>query len=276
MKQIAITGGKGGTGKSTYSVLLAKRLLAKGKKVILVDCDVECPNDYLLLGQKISEPKSFVYAKFPVLDKAKCNKCGQCVKVCRSHAVFEAPGKYPVFLPELCSACGACWLVCPQKAIRTKKIKTGQIFVNKINRNFALITGLAKPALEETGPVVNELKRFALEFASQQKVDIVLFDTAAGTHCPVITAVMNTDLAYVVTEGTPMGAYDLGLILDLLKKLKVPVKIILNQADLGKKELIQPVMKKFDIKKINQEIPYSKKLVKAYSTGNLLGFKLQI
>ena len=108
MKQIAVTGGKGGTGKSTYSVLLANKLLKDGKKVILVDCDVECPNDYLLLGQKLERPESFVYAKFPVLDKTKCDKCGQCVKVCRSHAIFQAPDKYPVFLPELCSACGAC------------------------------------------------------------------------------------------------------------------------------------------------------------------------
>jgi len=52
IKKIAITGGKGGTGKSTVAVLLANELVRKGKKVILADCDVECPNDYLLLGQK--------------------------------------------------------------------------------------------------------------------------------------------------------------------------------------------------------------------------------
>lgn len=274
MKKIAITGGKGGTGKSTYSVLLANKLLKEDKKIVLVDCDVECPNDYLLLGQKLVKPRSFIYAKFPVLDKTKCNKCGQCVEVCRSHAIFRAPDQYPVFLPDLCSACGACWLVCPQKAITTKDVKTGQIFINKINENFALITGLAKPALEETGPVVSELKEFALNFAKKNKADVILFDTAAGTHCPVITALLGCDLAYAVTEGTPMGAYDLALILDLLKKLKIPVNVVLNQADLGKKELIQSILKKFKLKKISQDIPYSKELVKAYSQGRLLNFNL--
>ena len=274
MKKIVITGGKGGTGKSTYSVILVNRLLKQNKRVVLVDCDVECPNDHLLLGQELNKPKGFVYAKFPVLDKNKCKKCGQCVKVCRSHAVFQAPGQYPVFLPELCSACGACWLACPQKAIKTKKVKTGQIFVNKINNNFTLITGLAKSALEETGPVVTAVKKYALNFAQKQKIGVVLFDTAAGTHCPVISALLGCDFAYVVTEPTPMGAYDLRLILDLLKKLKVPAKTVLNQADLGDKSKVSQILKDFKVKRITEEIPYSKKLVTAYSQGKLLGFQL--
>ncbi len=52
IKKIAITGGKGGTGKSTFSVLLANKLIKQGHRVALVDVDVECPNDYLLLNQK--------------------------------------------------------------------------------------------------------------------------------------------------------------------------------------------------------------------------------
>ena len=265
-KQIVVTGGKGGTGKSTVAVLLANKFVKEGKKVILVDCDVECPNDYLLVGQQLDKPVDFIYAQFPKLIKSKCKKCGLCAKTCKSNAVFQAPGKYPVFLPELCSACGACWLVCPEKAIKPKKVKTGKVFASKIKNDLWLITGEAKPALEETGPVVAKVKKFALNFAEKKKADIILFDTAPGTHCPVIQAVLDTDLAYVVTEPTPMGAYDLNLILDLLKKLKVPAKIILNQADLGNKEKIKKIVRKYKTK-IAEEIPYSKKLVKAYSKG---------
>lgn len=89
MKKIAITGGKGGTGKSTVAVLLAADFLRKGKKVVLVDCDIECPNDYLLIGQKLNKSVKKVYAKFPKLDKKKCKKCGLCVKTCRENAVFS-------------------------------------------------------------------------------------------------------------------------------------------------------------------------------------------
>jgi len=49
MKIIGITGGKGGTGKSTVATALAFEL-GKNKKVLLVDADVDCPNDHLLLS----------------------------------------------------------------------------------------------------------------------------------------------------------------------------------------------------------------------------------
>ncbi len=273
IKTIAITGGKGGTGKSTVAVLMANNFVKKGKKVVLVDCDVECPNDYLLIGVKIQKSEKKIYAEFPTLDKTKCKKCGLCVTTCRSNAVFQAPGEYPIFIKDLCSGCGACWIVCPHKAIQPKKEEVGQVFLNKIKKDYWLVTGVAKPGLEETGPVVTQTKKFALNFAEKIKADYVLLDTAAGTHCPVISALLDCDLAYAVTEPTPMGVYDLNLILDLCQKLGVPVKVILNQADLGDKRKISSILRKYKIK-IEKEIPYSKKIVKAYSKGKLLNFNL--
>jgi len=273
IKTIAITGGKGGTGKSTVAVLMANNFVKKGKKVVLVDCDVECPNDYLLIGVKIQKSEKKIYAEFPTLDKTKCKKCGLCVTTCRSNAVFQAPGEYPIFIKDLCSGCGACWIVCPHKAIQPKKEEVGQVFLNKIKKDYWLVTGVAKPGLEETGPVVTQTKKFALNFAEKIKADYVLLDTAAGTHCPVISALLDCDLAYAVTEPTPMGVYDLNLILDLCQKLGVPVKVILNQADLGDKRKISSILRKYKIK-IEKEIPYSKKIVEAYSKGKLLNFNL--
>jgi len=273
MKKIVITGGKGGVGKSTVAILFADKLVRENKKVILCDCDVECPNDYLLLGQKLAKPIEKVFAEFPKLIKKKCKKCGLCAKTCRSNAIFQAPGKYPVFIKDLCSACGACWIVCPYGAIGPQKEETGQIFTNRVKNNFWLVTGMAKPGLEETGPVVTEVKKFALKFAERNKVNVTLFDTAPGIHCPVVSALLNCDLAYCVTEPTPMGAYDLNLILDLCQKLKVPAKVILNQADLGDKRKIEKIAKKFKTK-VEKEIPYSRKLVEAYSKGKLLNFRL--
>jgi len=273
IKKLAITGGKGGTGKSTVAILLANKLVKTGKKVILCDCDVECPNDYLLLGEKLKKIQKKIYGEFPQLVKKRCKKCGLCVKTCRENAIFQKPGEYPIFIKDLCSGCGACWIVCPNRAIKRKKEEIGKIYLNKI-KDFYLITGLAKAGLEETGPVVLKTKEFALDFAKKIKADYILFDTAAGTHCPVISALLGCDFAYAVTEPTPMGAYDLNLILDLCKKLKISVKIILNQANLGDKKRVQKIAKKFKIK-IEKEIPYSKEIVEAYSKGDLLNFKFQ-
>jgi len=273
LKKIAISGGKGGVGKSTIAILLANQFAKKENKVILCDCDVECPNDYLLIGEKLKKPKEKVYTEFPKLIKKKCKKCGLCGKVCRNHAIFAPMGKYPIFVKDLCSGCGACWIVCPFGAIKSKKEKVGQIFVNKVQDNFWLVTGQVEPGLEETGPAVSQTKKFALKLAEKQKVDFIFFDTAPGTHCPVISAILDCDLAYAVTEPTPMGAHDLNLILDLCQKLKVPAKVILNQADLGDKKRIEKIVRKFKIK-IEKEIPYSKKLVELYSKGKLLDFEL--
>ena len=89
IKKIAVTGGKGGTGKSTVAILLAGYLVKKGKNVVLVDADVECPNDHLLLGKKLDKPIKAIYNDVPELNKNKCRQCGQCVSVCRSHAITQ-------------------------------------------------------------------------------------------------------------------------------------------------------------------------------------------
>jgi len=289
IKKIGITGGKGGTGKSTFAILLSLELIKKGKNVILCDCDVECPNDYLILGKKLTKPVKNIFAEFPLLIKKKCKKCGLCVRSCRQNAIFQPRSKngnldYPVFIKDLCSGCGVCSFVCPFGAIKPKKEKTGEIYVNQIKysssnktkeikRNFWLITGLANAGLEETGPVVSETKKFALDFAKNNKADYIIFDTASGTHCPVISALLGCDFAYCVTEPTPIGANDLNLILELCEKIKIKAKIILNQANLGNKKAIENIAKKFKTK-IEREIPYSEKIAKLYSTGQLLKIKL--
>ena len=139
MEKIAVTGGKGGTGKSTFAILLANKYLKENQKVLLCDLDVECPNDHLLLGQKLGQPTVSVYTQFPTLDEEKCQKCGLCVKNCYNHTIFQAPGKYPTFLRDLCSGCGACWHICPHGAIKKVDEKIGEIYLNKINNNFYLV-----------------------------------------------------------------------------------------------------------------------------------------
>jgi MinD superfamily P-loop ATPase len=268
MKKIASTGTKGGVGKSTFAILLAYKL-SKNKKVVLCDCDVECPNDYLIINQKLKNPDN-IYQEYPVLDEKKCVKCGLCSKTCKENAIFSVKDKYPIFIYDLCTACGACMIVCPNRAIKTRKQKSGESFINKINNNFWLFTGRSKPGITETGPIVSEVKSRAIKFAKDKKVDYIIFDTAPGMHCSVIQALLDVDKAYAVTEPTPLGAHDLSLILELLKKLKVSSEIVLNKADVGNKKLIEDIAKKFRTK-ISVEIPYSEELVKAYCGKDLGG-----
>jgi flagellar biosynthesis protein FlhG len=47
---IAITGGKGGVGKTSVSLKLAKEMAAQGSKVLLIDCDYNLSNTAIRLG----------------------------------------------------------------------------------------------------------------------------------------------------------------------------------------------------------------------------------
>lgn len=267
MKIISSTGTKGGVGKSTFAILLAYKFFREGKRVVLGDLDVECPNDHLLMGKELQDPQP-IYQAFPTLNKEKCEQCGVCANTCRENAIFWVKGDFPQFLPDLCSGCGACWLACPYDAIETEDEITGESFITKIQENFWLVTGRSEIGVIETGPLVREVKARALKLAHEQQVDYLLVDTAPGTHCSVINALMGSDKAYAVTEPTPLGAHDLQLILQLLQKLEVPTEIVLNRADVGDKTRVQEIAEKFG-KKIVIEIPYSVELVKAYASQNL-------
>ncbi len=266
-KKIAITGGKGGTGKSTISTALAVEL-AKDKKILLIDADTDCPNDHLILSIKRKKQKD-VFQAIPKWDFSKCTKCGRCAEVCRENAILSVKDKYPIFVQDLCIGCSACMLACPTKAISKDKQIIGQIYSGK-NYNINYTGGEMRPGYEEASPIVNALKKFS--FQKQENYDYILIDTAAGTHCSVISALLGCDLALAVTEPTPLGAADLKLILKLCKKLKVPAVIVLNRADIGDKTLIQEAAEEYNTK-IIAEVPYKKEILESYSRGKPIQHK---
>jgi len=267
VKVIASTGGKGGTGKSTFAVLLSLKL-SKSNRVLLVDADVECPNDHLLLNKTLENGKD-VFTEIPRLVKEKCKKCGKCVEVCRFHAVFLIKGSFPTFVEDLCSSCGACWLFCPFKAIYPEKKSIGKIFTNRVNENLWLITGRSNINVANTSEVVKELIKEATKFAEGNGIEYMIVDTSVGTHCNVIHALVSADKIYVVTEPTPLGAYDLRLILKVIKRLgKEEVEIVLNRADVGDEKEINEIAEEFSVP-ISLRIPYSEELFKAYCEGDL-------
>jgi len=269
MRTIAVTGGKGGTGKSTVALLLTIKAINKGLSVVVVDADVECPNDYILLN-KTSLGSSILEVKvpYPKIDLKKCNRCGECVKLCRANAIITKKEGTPILQEDLCSSCGVCWNICPQNAInKTEKI-VGDIYKQKISKNLTLITGQSYVGLRETSSVVSSLR----EYIKNISCDLLIIDTAAGSHCTVMRALENVDYAYAVTEPTPLGKHDLRVILRVLKELEIPSGIILNQYDNGDQKLILEIAKEFGID-IEGKVPYSKELAQYYSSGQLLDMK---
>ena len=108
--KIAVSSGKGGTGKTTVATNLAVTAARAGRSVGYLDCDVEEPNGFLFLKPQIDQTRP-VNVSIPKVDLDKCNSCGQCGKICQYSAIVSMNKQVLVFA-ELCHGCGGCWLVC--------------------------------------------------------------------------------------------------------------------------------------------------------------------
>lgn len=267
--KIAITGGKGGTGKSTISTALTLELAGENN-VLLVDADVECPDDHIILSTSRKKVQD-VHVMLPILNQDKCLKCGNCSEVCKENAIVFIKDRYPFIVTGQCNGCGACLLACSSRALEKGQQEIGAIYqgkcqkLNKINsENLLLVWGEIEVGCEATSLVVNATREYAANMASDY--DYVLIDTAAGTHCNVISAMIGVDLALAVTEPTPLGKHDLELILQLLQIMELPAQIIVNKSDIGDLNLIEDVSRDNNVP-IIQEIPYEREILKKHSRG---------
>jgi MinD superfamily P-loop ATPase len=70
--KIAIASGKGGIGKTTIAVNLARIAAELGHKVQYLDCDVEVPNGHIFLKPDIKETQN-VTIGVPEVDTELCD-----------------------------------------------------------------------------------------------------------------------------------------------------------------------------------------------------------
>ena len=141
MLKIAISSGKGGTGKTFIATNIAKALEGKGKEVRYLDCDVEEPNGHLFLKPRIDKEEDVTLLAPAGVDEEKCIKCGKCAEACRYNAIAVIKDKV-LFFKELCHVCGACEIVCPVDAIIEKRRKIGVLKHGKagaIDFHYALL-----------------------------------------------------------------------------------------------------------------------------------------
>ena len=253
---IAVTGGKGGTGKSTVAINLAVEV-AKKHKTLLVDADAECPNDHLLLSIKRKQYKK-VHSLIPKFDFKKCIKCGKCAAVCKQNAIVFVKNKYPAFIPDMCIGCQACIVACPQKAISKSRKQIGTTYLGK-NYKVNLLSSELKLGELASGEVVAEVRNHAQEMSKKLKPEITLIDSAAGIGCPVIASLTGTDYIIAVTEPTPSALNDLKRVLYLAKHFNIKHSIIINKYNLKKSfcKKIEKYAKKEKIPIIGY-IPYNK------------------
>ena len=261
--KISVTGGKGGTGKSTIAVNLAT-LIARERKLVLADLDVEAPNDHVLLNASL-ENEEPVEIMLPFIIYPKCTRCGVCAQVCDTGAIILTREKLPFVIPRLCSGCRACYYACPYDAIVEGKRIIGYTYKTQVKIDdivFTLVTGVLREGEEHTPPVVLAARRRAMSLAE----DLLLVDTSAGTANHVSIALEDSKLVLAVTEPTPLGLHDLELILELSSTLGLESWVIVNRSTIGDVSKVEEVAQKYNAR-IVAKIPYSREIVESYVKG---------
>ena len=248
---ISVASGKGGTGKTTIATNLALSLV----NAQLLDCDVEEPNAAIFIQPEI-EKSEIINIPIPEIDQTKCNLCGKCADVCAFNAIAKVKDKIMVF-SDLCHGCGSCAYFCPQNAIKevSKRIGVVESGANKLEfmqGKLDIGQAMAPPLIKAVKKNINSEK-------------IIIIDAPPGTSCPVITAITGSDFCVLVTEPTPFGLNDLKLAVQVLRKMKILFGVVINRSDLGNADT-QNYCNAEDIP-ILMQIPFSKKIAKAYSKG---------
>jgi len=253
---ISIASGKGGTGKTTVAVNLARVL---NENTLLLDCDVEEPNCHIFLKPEITYYKK-VTIPIPVVDLNKCDRCGKCGEICRFNAILVLKENVLIF-PELCHGCGGCKLVCPAGAIEEIGREIG-IVEKGWAGDIEFVHGKLRIGEPMSPPLIKAVKN------NINMGKTVIIDSPPGTSCPVIESVKNSDFCLLVTEPTPFGLNDLKLAVEMTRELNIPIGIILNRCNTGDRE----VYKYCDSENIEilMEIPIDRGVAQCYSEGGLI------
>ncbi|MFX1443773.1 MAG: P-loop NTPase [Promethearchaeota archaeon] len=269
-KIICITGGKGGTGKTLVAVNIATMFKNEGKKVLLIDGDVENPNTFLLLGGSLENREEVPFFK-PKINEEECTKCGLCAENCTPHALLHIKDAYPIPILAVCSGCRLCYKICPEDAIEEDYKTVGWTY-STFADGISLLIGELKPSEARSASVVEVLMKKLSNIIENDptKFDIIILDTAPGAHCDVELLIDKADKVIPVTEPTKFGKLDLLRIIELISLLNKDFQVIINRSSLlGYKDQFIKELKDMNIQVLG-DIPLDDDIVNSYCQGKPL------
>jgi MinD superfamily P-loop ATPase len=253
---LAVASGKGGTGKTTVAVSLAR---VAGSGVRLLDCDVEEPNDRLFVGGPVRESR-VVTVPVPGVDEAACDGCGECGRFCRFHALVAVQGP-PLVFPELCHGCGGCIRVCPRGALHEGARRVGVVEVVDAGA-VTLVEGRLDVGAALVPPLVRAVK------AHRAGGGLTILDAPPGRSCAVVETLRGADAVVLVTEPTPFGLNDLAQALAVARELRLPCGVVVNRVGIGD-ERVQVYCRENAVP-VLAELPDDRRIAEAGSRGRPL------
>ena len=267
MKKLAVISGKGGAGKSTITASLAY-ILGTKHKIVVVDCDVDAPNQALILGikeenlQLMERVQTSARAKLII---EKCNGCQKCLDTCNYLSLYWDHDKnLPIINNLLCMGCGACTITCPENAIELESVENASIKIGETKYGFPIVSGELDIGASGSGKVVTAVKNLGSEIAENINAEFLIVDSAAGIGCPVIASLRGSDYVILVTEPTPPAFSDLQRAMELVNHFNISHGVIINKYNINKSftKKIEQYFSRNNIPIIGK-IPYDKKFVDA-------------
>lgn len=256
--KIAVTSGKGGSGKTLLATCLAETI-SKTQPVTYIDCDVEAPNGHLFIKPEYIDVSGETNKSIESIDLDKCVFCGKCAKACFMNAIIVGRENAMVF-PELCRYCGSCEVVCKQQALVKGSRIIGKRKTGKTRNIEIKWAELATGAGGMTTTLIKNLTKNILQD------DITIIDSPPGTSCPVVETVKDADIVVLAADPTRFGMHDLKLSVAMCRKLNIEPLVIINRVGIGHLEDLIEWCRQQQLTIIG-ELPDSREIAECYSRG---------
>ena len=137
-----------------------------------------------------------------------------------------------------CDGCSLCFRVCPAQAIAMIPADKSRMYSGQF-RHGSMVYGRLAPGEENSGKMVNELRRISKEIATRKCCSINILDGPPGIGCPVLSTITGVDKVVVVTEPTLSGFSDLKRTIEMVRYCLLPVYVIINKCTLNEEVTLE-------------------------------------
>lgn len=228
MNEITILSGKGGTGKTSITAALA----SLAKNAVFCDNDVDAADLHLIFQPEIIEEHRFSSGWKASINTYECTNCGSCVQFCRFDAIHHNKNGDLVINPFQCEGCRLCERTCPENAISSILNNNNFWFVSN-SRFGKLVHAQMGPGEENSGKLVTQVRKKAMELAQENQSGHVINDGPPGIGCATIASLTGTNQVLLVIEPTKSGLHDAQRLIQLIEQFKISTKAVINKYDIN-------------------------------------------